>query len=242
KNAGVKAIIEKLAPKHFAIPTGISIGRTNTASIKTQKQAVEDILHCFILLERSKVSHAYYELNISCPNLSGDVSFYPPKNLKDLLQEVETLHLTRPLFIKMPIEKDDKKTKTMLEVIAKCSPRGVIFGNLQKDRTNPKLDKSEVAKYPVGNFSGKPTYERSNELISLAYKGYKDRFIIIGCGGIFSAEDAYEKIKRGASLVQLITGMIFKGPQLITQINRGLVELLQKDGFSHISEAVGSKT
>lgn len=62
---------------------------------------------------------------------------------------------------------------------------------------------------------------------------------IIGCGGIFSPEDAYIKIKAGASLVQLITGMIFVGPQLITQINRGLVEKLKNDGYKHLSEAIG---
>jgi dihydroorotate dehydrogenase len=65
--------------------------------------------------------------------------------------------------------------------------------------------------------------------------------VIIGCGGVFSATDAYEKIIRGASLVQLITGMIFEGPQLISEINFGLVDLLERDGFSHISEAIGSK-
>ena len=62
----------------------------------------------------------------------------------------------------------------------------------------------------------------------------------MGCGGIFSAEDAYEKIKRGATLVQLITGMIFQGPQLIGEINRGLVRLMKRDGFKNIGEAVGS--
>ncbi len=64
--------------------------------------------------------------------------------------------------------------------------------------------------------------------------------MIIGVGGIFSAKDAYEKIKSGASLVQLITGMIFEGPQLIGQINKGLVDLMKTDGYSNISEAIGA--
>ena len=70
---------------------------------------------------------------------------------------------------------------------------------------------------------------------------YGQRFIIIGVGGIFSAEDAYTKIKLGASLVELITGMIFEGPQLIGQINQGLVRLLKQDNYTNISEAVGSQ-
>ena len=64
--------------------------------------------------------------------------------------------------------------------------------------------------------------------------------MIIGCGGIFSAEDAYKKIRLGANLVQLITGMIYEGPQLVGQINRGLVKLLERDGFSNVNKAVGT--
>ena len=63
--------------------------------------------------------------------------------------------------------------------------------------------------------------------------------MLVGVGGIFTAEDAYRKIRLGASLVQLITGMIFEGPQTISEINRGLVELLKKDGFKNVSEAIG---
>jgi dihydroorotate dehydrogenase len=79
----------------------------------------------------------------------------------------------------------------------------------------------------------------SNKLIRLTYRKYNRRFVIIGVGGIFSAEDAYAKIRYGANLVELVTGLIFEGPQLIGQINRGLVDLLHKDGFSNVSEAVG---
>ncbi len=74
---------------------------------------------------------------------------------------------------------------------------------------------------------------------SLKKLKFGKKLIIIGCGGIFSAEDAYIKIKLGASLVQLITGMIYQGPQLISQINLGLIDLLQKDGLKNIKEAVG---
>ena len=77
------------------------------------------------------------------------------------------------------------------------------------------------------------------KLIKFAYKNYRNKFIIIGCGGVFSAEDAYEKIKLGASLVQLITGMIYEGPALIKKINEGLVSLIEKDGYKNISDAIG---
>ncbi len=130
----------------------------------------------------------------------------------------------------------------MLAVIEQHSPKGVIFGNLQKDRKDPSFDAAEIEKAGKGNFSGKPTYARSNGLIRLAYKKYKERFVIVGCGGIFSAEDAYTKIKLGATLLQLITGMIYEGPQLIAQINMGLEELLKRDGYTHISQAIGTSS
>lgn len=242
KNLGAKSTAVKLKGLNFNFPLGISIGRTNTVELKTQKQSIEDILKAFTEFEKTKIKNSYYELNISCPNLYGAITFYPPKNLKELLIEVDKLHLKKPVFIKMPIEKRDEEVLEMLKVIAKFSPKGVIFGNLQKDRQHPSLNPLEVSKFRVGYFSGKPTFQRSNELIKLAYHHYKDRFVIIGCGGVFNGKDAYEKITLGASLVQFITGMIFEGPQLVAQINLELLELLKKDGFTRISQAIGSKS
>lgn len=239
RNPGADLIGKKLAGLEFKIPVGISVGRTNVKLVMEEKEAIEDILAGFKKLEAAQSGNAYYELNISCPNLNGGASFYPPEALNSLLTTVDKLKLAKPVFVKMPINEGNKEVLGMLEVIVKHSPAGVIFGNLQKDRKNPKLDAEEVKTWPVGNFSGKPTFERSNELIALSYKKYKKRLVIIGCGGVFSAEDAYTKIKKGASLVQLITGMIYKGPQLISEINFGLADLLEKDGYKNISEAVG---
>jgi dihydroorotate dehydrogenase len=242
KNLGAEATIKRLGRHQFHIPVGISIGRTNSLDLKTQKDSIADIISAFTKFEQSSLPHSYYELNISCPNLKGDVEFYTPAHLEELLIEVDKLSIKRPVFVKMPIEKSDIEVEAMLAVIAKHSPKGVIFGNLQKDRKDPSFESTEIASAGKGNFSGKPTHVRSNELIRLAYKKYKERFVIVGCGGIFSAEDAYTKIKLGASLVQLITGMIFQGPQLIAQINIGLEELLKRDGYTHISEAIGTKS
>ena len=82
----------------------------------------------------------------------------------------------------------------------------------------------------------------SNSQIRYIYRKTGEKYVIIGCGGIFSATDAYTKIKAGASLVQLITGMIFEGPQLMSEINRGLVRLLKRDGFQNIQEARGKES
>ena len=145
------------------------------------------------------------------------------------------------MFVKMPICEPDQEFSAMLDVFAGFPfITGVIIGNLQRDRAHPSFVKEEVTCATKGNFSGKPCFVRSNELIRLAYRSHKDRFAIVGCGGVFSAEDAYEKIRSGASLVQMITGMIFEGPQVVGEINRGLTQLLKRDGYASVSEAVGA--
>lgn len=239
KNMGARKTAQKLKKLHFDIPIGISIGRTNTLALKTQKQSIADIVAAFSIMEKAKLKTAYYELNISCPNLVGNISFYPPKNLNDLLVQIDKLKLTKQVFIKMPIEKTNREVRQMLDIIVKHNIAGVIFGNLQKNRQDPSLNPAEVAKFSVGYFSGKPTWKRSNELIQMSYRHYHKKLIIIGCGGVFSPEDAYQKIKLGASLVQLITGMIYQGPNLIGEINKGLDSFLKRDGFTDISEAIG---
>lgn len=240
KNPGIHAVLHKLAGYHFAIPIGISIGMTNGHERMTLDEAVADVMFAFELAESSSVLFSYYELNISCPNLlEGSVDFYVPEYLSALLAAITKLELARPLFIKMPIEKLDDEIKAMLDIIMSYPVQGVIFGNLQKNRHDPSLDPEEVKRYDRGYYSGKPTEQRSNELIRFSYKYSGHKLLLIGCGGIFSADDAYRKIRLGASLVQLITGLVYVGPQLPAQINLGLAKLLRHDGFSHISEAIG---
>jgi len=130
------------------------------------------------------------------------------------------------------------------EIIKTCDKHkidGFICTNLTKDRNNEELKKHLHDKNikEVGGISGKPVRDLSTKSIRYIYKKTKGKYIIIGCGGVFSAKDAYEKIKAGASLIQMITGMIFEGPQLMSEINQGLVKLLKKDGYKNISEAIG---
>lgn len=243
KNEGIKAIVKKLKNIKFENPVGLSIGKTNSQKDNmTQSDAVLDIVSAFKIAENANLKISYYELNISCPNLYGKVTFYTPRNLHELLKAVTKLKLKKPLFIKMPISKSDKEVLEMLNVIVKFPVNGVIFGNTQNNRKDKSFVKDEVEKYPVGNFSGKPTERRSNELVRLAYKKYGKKLTIVGCGGVFNGKDAYRKIRLGASLVQLITGLVFEGPQLAAQINRELSESLKKDGFSNISQAIGIDT
>lgn len=225
KNIGAHAVIAKLEGLRFAIPVGISIGSTNTTFPSIAAQ-VNDVCKTFQLFEKSNVKHAYYELNISCPNTHGGQPFTELKNLAQLLDAVDKLHVKKPIFVKMPIDLGEPYTLKMLKVIDKSSMHGVIFGNLTKDKTNPAVHPDDRAVWQTrkGNLSGKPTWDRSNALIRLTRKNFGYRFTIIGTGGVFSGQDAMDKLNHGADLVQLITGMVFQGPQLIGDISEYLAE------------------
>ena len=241
KNIGAKLISNKLKNMNFKIPLGISIGASNNRQVNTIDKAIKDITDSFKLFEKLKTKNNYYELNISCPNLvNTDLDFYKPKNFRKLLQLISRLNIKKPIFVKMPISVSDKEFTALLNILIDFKfVKGIIIGNLLKDRKNKLIDKQEVRKFKVGSFSGKPCEERSNELIKLTYKKYGKKLVIIGCGGVFNGQDAYTKIKLGASLIQLITGMIYQGPQVISQINLEIEELLEKDGFRNIYEAIG---
>jgi dihydroorotate dehydrogenase len=145
--------------------------------------------------------------------------------------------LRQPVFIKMPVDLEWGEFEKLVKVATSHKIAGLTISNLTKNRDAIKDDLVDNIR---GGLSGKPVFQRSNDLIAHTYREYGDRFTIIGVGGIFTAKDAYIKIKLGASLVELVTGVIFEGPQLIGQINRGLVKLLEKDGYSSISEAIGA--
>lgn len=231
KNAGSEAIIKKLKGQNFSIPIGISIGSTNK-EFSSLKEQVEDVQACFKAFEDARLSHAYYELNISCPNIKNSNTFYNPLHVKKLLSALNSLQLQKPVLVKMPIDLPWEETLNILHTLESCPwIRGVIFGNLTKDKTHPAFHKDElqaVESLP-GGFSGKPTYEKSLMFIQRTRAAFKKRFVIVGVGGIFSPEDALEKIRNGADLVQLITGMIFVGPQLVGQITKAY-EHMQETG------------
>lgn len=223
KSIGAKEIIKKLEYRNFQIPIGISIGSTNKLHTSLKHQ-IDDIVKTFRLFQCSAVQHRYYELNISCPNTKGGQPFTTPQRLEELLIHIDGLEVRRPIFVKMPIDLSKSETTALLDVISEHHIAGVIFGNLTKDRTNPDVHSKDRQTWKTrqGNLSGKPTWNRSNALIQLTKKRYKSRFTIIGTGGIFTPEDALYKLKIGADVIQLISGMIFEGPQLVGEINEKL--------------------
>lgn len=219
-------------------PLNVSVAKTNSRESVGDAAGVQD--YCQSLKEFSTVPQvAMLEINISCPNTFGGEPFTTPERLEKLLKSVDDLALAKPVYIKMPINLSLTAFDALLRVIVRHHVTGVTIGNLMKDRKKVALQ-DELPDSVKGNLSGKPTRELTTELVRRTYRAYGTKLSIIGVGGIMSAEDAYEKIKAGASLVALITGLIYEGPQLVGDINYGLVKLLKRDGFASVSEAVGA--
>lgn len=240
-NQGSEPIIKRLAGyskvavKDF--PVVLSIAKTNSQDVISVSQGISDYVTT-TMRAKNQPNIKMIELNISCPNAYGGEDFTKPNDLELLLMAIDSLNLGKPILIKMPVNLDWAKTKELLDVIVGHNIAGVTIANLAKDRTNVNL-KDELPTSVAGNLSGKLTWDLSNELIRHSYLDYGKKLTIIGVGGIFSADDAYTKIRLGASLVELITGMIFEGPQLPSQIVDGLKKRLKADGFDHISQAIG---
>ena len=239
KNDGCEAVASRLKERRFFIPIGTSIAKTNSPTTVDLEAGLADYKKAFVSL---KDIGDYFTINISCPNAFGGEPFSDPDRLDALLSVLDPIPTSKPIFLKLAVDLSTDIVDALVRVADRHRVNGFVLANLTKDRQNPMLDQEELKKVGKGGVSGRPTYDRSNQLIAHLYRTAGKRYIIIGVGGIFSAQDAYEKIKYGATLVQLITGMVFEGPQFIGEINRGLVELLRTDGFDHISRAIGILT
>lgn len=234
KNRGCEIIYQELKNKQFAFPVGISVAKTNNQETIDKDAGIADYVKAYT---RFKDIGAYTTINISCPNTFGGQPFTDPASLDELLKQIDPIPSSKPIFIKFSPDISLEQVDAILKVIDSHKVHGIICSNLTKNRNNHKILDSNFPE--VGGMSGKIVEDMANEHIKYVYKKTQGRYIIIGLGGVFNAEDAYKKIRLGASLVQLITGMIYQGPQLISDINYGLVKLLKKDGFTNISQAIG---
>jgi len=234
KNDGADVISDRVHNRQFRFPVGISAAKTNDKDTVDPDKAIADYAH---VVSRFRGIGDYFTINISCPNAFGGEPFTDPKLLDHLLAKVDAL-ADKPVFLKLAVDLPTQQLDEIIEVCSRHRIDGFVCSNLTKNRANMRITDANVPQ--KGGISGRPVRQLSDEQIRYIYRRTAGRYAIIGVGGIFTAEDAYRKIKLGASLVQLITGMIFRGPQVIGGINRGLVELLKRDGYRNISEAVGA--
>lgn len=236
KNDGAEAISKRLKGKTFAIPFGVSVAKTNNVACAQVEAGIADYAKAFGAFATD--IGAYITINISCPNTFGGEPFTDPERLEKLMTNIDAIPTSKPIFIKLSPDLTIDQLDALLDVVARHRVHGIICTNLTKKRDNPKIFDANVP--DKGGLSGKVVEELSNVQLKHIAEKTKGKYILVGVGGIFTAEDAYKKIRLGASLLQMITGMIFEGPQSIGDINRGLARLLKRDGFKNISEAVGA--
>ena len=233
-NSGSEQISQTIKENNKKGFLGINIGPN-----KDSKDRVEDYLICF----RKFYNLAdYITINISSPNTENLRDFHNQDELNSLIDKLKNekkeLNSNIPLAIKVSPDLNDDQINEVSKIILEQEIGIIIVSNTtDKNRENLK----NINKLEKGGLSGKPIEKISNEAISKFYKILKDKTKIIGVGGVSNGQDAFEKIISGATLVQLYTGMVYRGPRIASKISTELIDLLKNKGFKNVSEAIGTK-
>ena len=233
-NLGAKNVFERIKSNSQIGLLGINIGPN-----KDTENRLYDYIECL------KTFHEvadYITINISSPNTENLRSFHDQTKLNELLEaikkEKKTLNSKTPLAVKVSPDVNDQELEKICEVLLSNNIELIIVSNTS-DTTRENLNNTQG--HQKGGLSGKPIEKKSTQLISKFYKILKGRIKIIGVGGVDSGESAYEKFLAGADYVQLYTGMVFRGPNIVNMIKKELSELLLKDGVKNYREIIGKK-
>ena len=233
-NSGSEEISKTIKENNKKGFLGINIGPN-----KDSTNRVDDYLICF----RKFYNLAdYITINISSPNTENLRDFHNQDELNSLIDKLKNekkkLNSNIPLAIKVSPDLNDDQINEVSNIILEQEIGIVVVSNTtDKNRENLK----NINKLEKGGLSGKPIEKISNEVISKFYKILKDKTKIIGVGGVSNGQDAFEKITSGATLVQLYTGMVYRGPRIASKISKELIDLLKNKGFKNVSEAIGTK-
>lgn len=225
--------------KQRKIPIAVNIGKNK---VTANELAHEDYRSCIrTLYDQGE----FFVVNISSPNTQGLRDLQHGNELHNLLVHVcEEMDIqaqkrnakAKPIFVKIAPDMTDDQLKHTVQTIQDSGINGIIATNTTLSREG--LTHSNQGE--TGGLSGVPLRERSTEVIREVYKLTEGKLPIIGSGGIFTAQDAYDKIRAGASMVEIYTALIYKGPEVLRELTTGLKECMRKDGFSNIMEAIGA--
>ena len=233
-NLGAQNIADRIRSNKQSGLLGVNIGPN-----KDSENRLRDYIEC---LKNFHHTADYITINISSPNTEDLRSFHEQTKLNELLQtinkEKKNLNSKVPIAVKVSPDIDDQEVNKITEVLLSNNIEVVIISNTS-DSSRDSL--SNIQKHQKGGLSGKPIEKKSSILINKFYKILNGRIKIIGVGGVDSGKSAYEKFLAGASYVQLYTGMVFKGPNIVNMIKKELKELLIKDGVKNFTEIVGKK-
>jgi dihydroorotate dehydrogenase len=224
-------VISPLSPIPHPPIVGVNLGKNRDTPLE---RAVEDYLATFVALAPPA---DYVTINISSPNTPGLRLLHERAALEELLGALTAANrrFARPLFLKVSPDETPAQIEQVVQVGCEAGIAGFIATNTTVAR--PGIHHSRAGE--AGGLSGRPLAAAAQETASRIYRLVGGRLPIIGVGGIASAEEAYARIRAGASLVQLYTGLVYEGPGVVRTINRGLARLLRRDGFASLAEAVG---
>jgi dihydroorotate dehydrogenase (fumarate) len=233
-NDGSETVIRRVEKAYAQAETmrlSVSIARTNDNLTKDDAEGIEDYR---ISMERAAGRSHMIEVNISCPNTRVGERFVNPDTLDKLFDALDTVEHPQPVLVKLPQDKSWEELRDLIDVLVEHKVDGLTIANLRKNREGLTIPSDWE-----GNLSGMPALAASDSLIEHAYRSYGDKLAIAGVGGVFTPEQAYRKIRKGSSLVMFVSSLMYRGPQNITTLKRGVADLLRRDGFDSISEAVG---
>ncbi|AFZ60852.1 quinone-dependent dihydroorotate dehydrogenase [Anabaena cylindrica FACHB-243] len=222
----------------WKIPIGINLGKSKITALEV---AAQDYLESFRLLQDLG---DYFVVNVSSPNTPGLRSLQDASMLSQILDVLQTENKSqKPIFVKIAPDLEWSAIADIITLAKTYKLAGIIATNTTISREGLKTQLIEkTGKSPqeeAGGISGKPLCDRSTAVIRFIYQQTQGEIPIIGVGGIFTPEDAWEKITAGASLIQVYTGWIYEGPMMVNRILAGLLTKLEENGLNSISEAVG---
>lgn len=228
-NEGMDAMAGRLRELEWRpAPLGVNLGKNKDTPLE---RAVED----YVLTARKLGPLAdYVAVNLSSPNTPGLRQLQEPEALAALLRAVRVEVQGRPLFLKIAPDLGDEAVDAAVDVARDCGTDGLICTNTTITRP---VEHPRCAE--AGGFSGKPLFTRSTEIVRRAFKRADGKLPIIGVGGIFDGEDAWRKVCAGASLVQVYSGFIYRGPGLVKEILDTLETKLSELGLDALEKAVG---
>ncbi|MFC4438093.1 MULTISPECIES: quinone-dependent dihydroorotate dehydrogenase [Natrialbaceae] len=212
-------------------PLGVNVGKMNSSS---EAEAIEDYRRVF---DRLSPFADYVVVNVSCPNTPEEFDEGSPEHLRTIFETLEAENDANvPILVKIGPDSPEKSILDLVDIVQEFDLDGIVATNTTTNRDRLESPNQEE----WGGLSGKPLETRSTDAIRTLAEYTDGDLPIVGVGGVDSAESAYEKIRAGASLVQLYTGFVYEGPATAKRINQRLVELLERDGFASVEEAVGA--
>jgi dihydroorotate dehydrogenase len=238
-NDGAIAVARRVDAAPTPVPLGVNLVETNTGQPTDPDAGVGE----FVEAARPFCARAdYLTLNLNCPNTTLGVSpFDDSGRLHELLSEYGGIDNLPPVFLKFTAHCDAERAERVLTAV---DPFGFVAGfifNLPSGKNYPLQTPAAVVDPMPGTLCGAPTRSMLDATIRFWYNRMdRSRHVIIGSGGITCAEDAYRKIRLGASLLQLYTGLVYSGPGLVRRINKQLLVRLEQDGFSCLAQAIGA--